>query len=101
MACLKVLVVCLLTFSSTDSAGTKGQGHYFITFFHYKNFSSTEVQCMYKSIRSLFRHLLHLLRRRSCSYTMGIIQRGCGRETDKARGTAECLIRSRDHILIQ
>ena len=29
---LKVLVVCLLTFSSTDSACTKALGHYFITF---------------------------------------------------------------------
>ena len=31
-------------------------------------------------------------------YTTGIIERGCGREADKARGVAECLIRLRDHI---
>ena len=29
---LNMLVVCLLTFSSTDSACTKALGHYFITF---------------------------------------------------------------------
>ena len=34
-------------------------------------------------------------------YTTGIIERGCGRETNKARGVAECLIRSRDHIRVQ
>ena len=33
---LKVLVVCLLTFSSTDSACTKALGHYFITFLNRK-----------------------------------------------------------------
>ena len=32
------------------------------------------------------------------SYTMGFLERGCGREADKARGVAECLIRLRDHI---
>ena len=42
----------------------------------------------------------YLLRHR-CEYTTGIIERGCGRETDKARGAAECLIRSRDHIRVQ
>ena len=31
-------------------------------------------------------------------YTTGIIERGCGREADKAREIAECLIRLRDHI---
>ena len=30
-----------------------------------------------------------------------VIERGCGREADKARGVAECLIRLRDHILVQ
>ena len=33
-------------------------------------------------------------------YTTGIIEPGCGRETDKAQGV-ECLIRSRDHIRVQ
>ena len=31
---------------------------------------------------------MYLLRHR-CEYTTGIIERGCGRETDKARGAAE------------
>ena len=31
-------------------------------------------------------------------YTTGFLERGCGREADKARGVAECLIRLRDHI---
>ena len=30
-----------------------------------------------------------------CEYTTGILEQGCGREADKARGVAECL---RDHI---
>ena len=36
-----------------------------------------------------------------CEYTTGFLERGCGREADKARGVAECLIRLRDHILVQ
>ena len=32
---------------------------------------------------------------------MGIIERGCGREADKAQGVAECLIRLRDHSRVQ
>ena len=44
---------------------------------------------------------MYLLRHRR-EYTTGIIERGCGRrETNKARGVAECLIRSRDHIRVQ
>ena len=42
---------------------------------------------------------MYLLRHRR-EYTTGIIERGCGLETNKARGVAECLIRSRDHIHI-
>ena len=38
---------------------------------------------------------MYLLRHR-CEYTTGILERGCGREADKARGVAECLIRFRD-----
>ena len=34
----------------------------------------------------------YLLRHR-CEYTTGFLERGCGREADKARGIAECLIR--------
>ena len=41
------------------------------------------------------------LLRHCCEYTTGIIELGCGRETNKARGVAECLIRSRDHIRVQ
>ena len=39
-----------------------------------------------------------LVKAPSREYTTGIIERGCGREADKARGVAECLIRLRDHI---
>ena len=42
----------------------------------------------------------YLLRHR-CEYTTGFLERGCGREADKARGVAECLIRLRDHIRVQ
>ena len=42
----------------------------------------------------------YLLKHRR-EYTTGIIELGCGREADKARGGAECLIRLRDHILVQ
>ena len=31
----------------------------------------------------------------------GFLERGCGREADKARGVAECLIRLRDQIRVQ
>ena len=47
---------------------------------------------------SLLLNFIELFR---CEYTTGIIERGCGRETDKARGAAECLIWSRDHIRVQ
>ena len=43
---------------------------------------------------------MYLLKHRR-EYSTGIIERGCGREADKARGGAECLIRLRDHILVQ
>ena len=43
---------------------------------------------------------MYLLRHR-CEYTTGFLERGCGREADKARGVAECLIRLRDHIRVQ
>ena len=43
---------------------------------------------------------MYLLRHR-CEYTTGILEQGCGREADKARGVAECLIRLRDHIRVQ
>ena len=42
----------------------------------------------------------YLLKHRR-EYSTGIIERGCGREADKARGGAECLIRLRDHIRVQ
>ena len=42
----------------------------------------------------------YLLRHR-CEYTTGFLERGCGREADKARGVAECLIRLQDHIRVQ
>ena len=41
------------------------------------------------------------LLRHHCKCTMGILEQGCGREADKARGVAECLIRLRDHIRVQ
>ena len=45
-------------------------------------------------------NIMYLLRHR-CKYTTGIIELGCGRVANKARGAAECLIRPRDHIRVQ
>ena len=44
--------------------------------------------------------ILYLLRHR-CEYTTGFLERGCGREADKARGVAECLIRLQDYIRVK
>ena len=44
------------------------------------------------------RHSYMYLLRHRCT---GFLERGCGREADKARGVAECLIRLRDHIRVQ
>ena len=52
-------------------------------------------------VRIIYTCLYKYLLRHRCEYTTGIIERGCGRETDKARGAAECLIRSPDHIQVQ
>ena len=41
---------------------------------------------------------MYILVKAPCEYTTGFLERGCGREADKARGVAECLIRLRDNM---
>ena len=53
---LKVLVVCLLKFCSTDSACTKALGHYFITFLLLESLNESGycLQKHYSTLKKLF-----------------------------------------------
>ena len=44
---------------------------------------------------------MYVLVKAPCECATGIIERGCGRESDNTRGKAECVIISRDRNRVQ